>query len=140
MIPLVLALTSVLSQHHVSLPPSHCLLDQHAIRFLHQVRHLLTSPDSSEAGRRETYGLKTERPDQVHLVTVDSVCVVASVAYAQDAGPAGDLRPPFRVAVAEGQHVYVVELATAAGREADYWEVVIYDRHWHRLASYGRGS
>ena len=121
-------------------PSSTCLVDEHAGRFLLQVRHLLSSSDSDAASRRETYGVRAERPEQVRLVRVDSICVAASFAYAQDAGPAGDLKPPFRVAVVKGEYVYAVELATTAGRKAAYWEVVIYDRHWHRLASYGDGA
>ena len=140
MIALLLTLATVASHQSLGSHADHCIADTRAARFLKQTRTLLSSPGASAAARRAEYGVPAERADRLRLVKADSICVVASAAYAQSAGPAAGLRPPFRVAVVEGEHVYVVELAATAGREVGYWEVVIFDRRWHRLASYGGGA
>jgi hypothetical protein len=70
-----------------------------------------------------------------------SDCVLLRVlAYARHAGPGADKKPPFAVAVAAADDLFVVELGETAGRDAPYWEVVIFDRRWRRIASYGGGS
>src|SRR5262245_42266565 len=100
----LLTFTTAIQQRHLWSPTSHCLVDSYAVDFLGQVRHLLSSSDSDAASRRQTYRVTRENPEQVRLVRVDSICVAASAAYAQDAGPAGALKPPFRVAVVEGKY------------------------------------
>src|SRR5690348_7961707 len=89
---------------------------------------------------RRVYGIAAVPRARVHLVTNERLCAAASVAYAKHAGPGADKKPPFAVAVAAADDLFVVELGETAGRDAPYWEVVIFDRKWRRIASYGGGS
>ena len=84
--------------------------------------------------------LPTVPASHVRLVTDERVCAEASVAYGRDAGPAADKEAPFPVAVAAAADLFVVELGETAGRDVSYWETVVYDRKWRRLASFGGGA
>jgi len=117
-----------------------CLTGSRADTFLVQVRHVLSSSDSFSSGNRRVYGIAAVPRARVHLVTNERLCAAASVAYAKHAGPGADKKPPFAVAVAAADDLFVVELGETAGRDAPYWEVVIFDRKWRRIASYGGGS
>lgn len=117
-----------------------CLTGPLADTFLVQVRQMLSSQDSFPASIRREHRLPKVPSDHVHLVTNERVCAEASLAYARDAGPAADKEPPFPVAVAAAGDLFVVELGETAGRDVSYWESVVYDRRWRRLASFGGGS
>jgi hypothetical protein len=117
-----------------------CLSGALAGTFLVQTRHLISSPDSFPVSIRKDHRLRTVPFAHVHLVTDERVCAEASAAYARDAGPGADKEPPFPVAVAIADQYFIVELGETAGRDAPYWETVVYDHKWRRLASFGGGA
>jgi hypothetical protein len=117
-----------------------CLAGPLADTFLVQIRHMVSSPDSFPASIRREHRLPTVPSDHVHLVTDERVCSEASIAYARDAGPGADKEAPSPVAVVVADDLFVVELGETAGRDAPYWETVVYDRKWRRLASFGGGA
>ena len=121
-------------------PSPLCLAGPLADTFLVQIRQMVSSPDSFPASIRREHRLPTVPSDHVHLVTDERVCAEASVAYARDAGPGADKEAPFPVAVAAAGDLFVVELGETAGRDVPYWETVVYDRKWRRLASFGGGA
>lgn len=118
----------------------HCLSGARAETFLHGVRRLLTSTDSATNEWRAVYGFRRRERTDVRLVTNEVLCERAAQEYDKHAGPAGEHRLPYTVAVVQAPDLYFVELGVTAGIDADYWEVVVFSRQWKRLASYGGGS
>jgi len=127
-------------------PPSPCVVDSLAQSTLRFARNLMTTRNGATS--RATYRLPRIAPKQVAIVTSPSVCAQAVEAYRRRGGTGAPLDTPTpRLAVVRaGTYFFVdnvdAEAAVRAEGESDepYWEVIIYDRHWRRIVSFGGGS
>ena len=143
-----LALGACILAFGLAIPPlltaaqSWCVAPRVNEPLLLDVERLLTSEDPEWARRREAYKLRRSSP--VTVVRDDATCRRASQAYwdvlrtsvADRFGTHADT-PVLTVQV--GPMYLVDDQRSREGPDA-YWEVMIFDRKWHRVYGYGAGA
>ena len=142
------ALVACILAFGLALPPSpttaqsSCLASRANEPLLLDVERLLTSEDPEWARRREAY--KLDRNSAVAVVRDEAMCRRASQAYwdvlrtsVPDLFGKHADTPVLAVQVGP---IYLVDDQRPRNGPDAYWEVMIFDRKWHRVYGYGAGA